>query len=163
MLVAPLSASETPVVDEIARLGRVKLDSTEELRKPWARFWVARTEPNAAPVGFLLAWAVADELHVIDVVTHPEMRRRGVATALLGALVAHAQHTRARLILLEVRRSNRAALQLYRSHGFSAIGIRRGYYAKGSEDAIEMVLALDPETGHIRPGRDEVRLPETRD
>ncbi len=163
MLVAPLSATETPVVDEIARLGRVELDATRELQKPWARFWVARNQPNSAPVGFLLAWAVADELHVIDLVTHPEMRRRGVAKALIGALVAHARHARARLILLEVRQSNRAAIQLYRSHGFSAIGIRRGYYANGAEDAIEMVLALDPETGHIQPGRDEVRLPEIRD
>jgi ribosomal-protein-alanine N-acetyltransferase len=31
-------------------------------------------------------------------------------------------------VLLEVRASNQAALQLYRSVGFEEVGLRRGYY-----------------------------------
>lgn len=111
-------------------------------------------------VAFLLAWAVADELHVINVATHPDHRRCGAARALLAELLTHARANRVRLVVLEVRRSNRAALSLYRSHGFCAMGIRRGYYADNAEDAIEMMLAIDPQSGQILPGRDEIALPE---
>jgi ribosomal-protein-alanine N-acetyltransferase len=57
-----------------------------------------------------------------------------------------------------VRRSNRPALRLYRGLGFTAMGVRPGYYGDNGEDAVEMVLALDPTTGSIQPGRDEIRL-----
>jgi ribosomal-protein-alanine N-acetyltransferase len=76
----------------------------------------------------------------------------------MTAVLDHARARRSRLILLEVRRSNRAAIALYRAHGFTAIGIRRGYYSDTSEDAVEMMLALDPETGRVLPGRDELSL-----
>jgi ribosomal-protein-alanine N-acetyltransferase len=57
-----------------------------------------------------------------------------------------------------VRRSNRDARRFYRRLGFSAMGVRPGYYADNGEDAIEMALELDPETGRIVPGRDEIRI-----
>ena len=57
-----------------------------------------------------------------------------------------------------VRRSNRAAIKLYRGLGFTALGVRPQYYADNDEDAIEMILALDPESGRILPGRDEIRI-----
>jgi ribosomal-protein-alanine N-acetyltransferase len=43
---------------------------------------------------------------------------------------------------LEVRRSNEAALSLYRGFGFRAVGIRPNYYSDEGEDAIVMVLDL---------------------
>jgi ribosomal-protein-alanine N-acetyltransferase len=47
-------------------------------------------------------------------------------------------------VFLEVRSSNVAALALYRSVGFSEIGVRRGYYQNpnGSEDASTMACDL---------------------
>jgi len=77
----------------------------------------------------------------------------------MRTLVAHAVEHRSRLVLLEVRRTNRPAIRLYRSLGFSAIGVRRRYYSDG-EDAIEMMLVLDPATGTVQQGRDEVELAE---
>jgi ribosomal-protein-alanine N-acetyltransferase len=62
--------------------------------------------------------------------------------------------------LLEVRRSNRVAIRLYRGHGFRPIGVRRRYYADNAEDAIEMMLALDPDTGGIVSLVDEIQLAE---
>ena len=72
-------------------------------------------------------------------------------------LVYSSQH-KIRIVLLEVRRSNRAAIKLYRGLDFTALGVRKGYYADTGEDAIEMILALDPESGKILPGRDEIRI-----
>jgi ribosomal-protein-alanine N-acetyltransferase len=130
----------------------------EEFGRPWSRVWAARLAEGAAPVAFLVAWHVADELHVLNIATAPPSRRRGVARALMDHALAYAAAERVRIVLLEVRRSNRAAIKLYRGLGFTALGVRPGYYADNDEDAIEMILALDPESGRALPGRDEIRI-----
>lgn len=158
MLVGPMLLTDRETIESIARLSAVELDVQAELERGWARIWTGRLAPDEPAAGFLLAWSVADELHVINVATHPERRRRGVADALMTTLVETALDERRSRVLLEVRRSNRAAIKLYRAHGFSAIGVRRAYYQDNSEDAIEMMLSIDPETGTVLPTRDEIVL-----
>jgi ribosomal-protein-alanine N-acetyltransferase len=160
VFVSPFSPSDKDEVESIARLGGQEIDVASELSRGWARMWVARLEHPGPVVGVILGWAVVDELHVINVATHPDFRRRGVGRALLQTALERAIHDGTRLVLLEVRRSNRAALGLYRAHGFSAMGVRRAYYSDNSEDAIEMMLAIDPSSGRVLPGRDEVDLAE---
>lgn len=128
----------------------------DELARPWSRVWIARADGSIG--GFLIAWHVADELHVLNVATAPPLRRRGIASALMRAALDYAKQSRVRIVLLEVRRSNRAALRLYRTFAFSAMGIRPNYYSDDGEDAVEMILGLDPETGRELPGQDEVHL-----
>jgi len=127
----------------------------EELARPWARVYVAVIDDSI--VGASVVWIVADEVHVLEVATHPSHRRRGVARLLVSDVLrlAHAEH--AAHLYLEVRRGNRAAIQLYRGAGFTTLGIRARYYAD-DEDAVLMKLALDPETGAVVPGTDEVSL-----
>jgi ribosomal-protein-alanine N-acetyltransferase len=127
----------------------------EEMARPWTRAWIAREERALA--GYLMAWHVVDELHVLNVATVPAMRRRGIGRALVDAAVAYAVGSKLRLVLLEVRASNHAAIRLYRAARFAAIGVRRAYYTDG-EDAVEMLLELDPATGAIVPRADEVTL-----
>lgn len=75
----------------------------------------------------------------------------------MGVVVAYARQRRVKHVLLEVRRSNGPALALYRGFGFFAMGIRPRYYPD-DEDAVEMVLLLDPNTGNVVLHRDEVHL-----
>ena len=42
-------------------------------------------------------------------------------------------------IFLEVRESNVAAVELYKSYGFVSTGKRKGYYSNPKEDALLMV------------------------
>ncbi len=157
MIVARMLPAERASLDAIARITDSDVSFEKELARAWARIWVARIRPDDAnPIGFLLAWAVADELHLINLAVHPEHRRLGAGRALLNTLIQHASAEHVRLVLLEVRRSNRAAIHLYRAHGFTAMGIRRRYYADNAEDAIEMMIALDPATGEVLRGRDEI-------
>jgi ribosomal-protein-alanine N-acetyltransferase len=129
----------------------------EELARPWARLWVARGERGAPhAVAFLLAWHVADELHVLDVATHPELRRRGYGRALMQQSLAYAREHTIRHVLLEVRRSNGPAIRLYRDCGFFAMGLRKKYYPD-DEDAVEMVLVLD-DKGEVEHRPDEVSV-----
>ena len=114
----------------------------------------AFSEENAVYLAF---GPTSDELHVLNVATVPAMRRRGIGRALVDTAVDHARGAEIRLVVLEVRRSNRAALQLYRRVGFAAMGVRRAYYADG-EDAVDMLLELDLGTGAVVAHRDEVKL-----
>jgi ribosomal-protein-alanine N-acetyltransferase len=133
-------------------------DLANEVEKPWARVWTARPHAGAGVIGFLIAWHVADELHILSVAVAGEARRRGIGRALMTAALTYARSNAVRLLLLEVRRSNRAAIKLYRTFSFSALGVRPQYYADTGEDAVEMILTLDPGTGALVASRDEVRI-----
>ncbi len=157
---------DDPDFEQINAIGQAsfsqttRTDAREEITRPFTHAWVARIpaarRAHGTPVGFLVAWHVADELHILNVATAVQFRRRGVGLALMNRALVFARERKVRLIVLEVRLSNEPAIQLYRSLEFFAIGLRPGYYSDNGEDALEMVLVLDPETGHVVPGRDEV-------
>lgn len=159
MRVQRLTADESALAQAIARDAGLSIDLEEERLRPWGLVWTAGWDQDFRPIAFLVAWAVADELHLIQIATRPDARRRGAARSLMTTLIRHAGEHKARLVLLEVRRANRAAIRLYREFGFCAMGVRRAYYPDG-EDAVEMMLTLDPSTGATQPGRDEVQLAE---
>jgi len=120
-----------------------------ELQHDWSIFLLAteaRTgSPGEAPeavVGFVIAWLVHDELHVLNVAVAPEERRRGTGRALMEEVQGRGRRQGARLATLEVRRSNAPALALYRALGWRQVGIRPGYYADENEDAVIMEIDL---------------------
>ena len=77
---------------------------TTEAARAWARVWVARHHAGTTAIGFLVAWHVADELHVLSVAVEPTVRRRGVGRALMNAALDYGRSNAVRLVLLEVRR-----------------------------------------------------------
>lgn len=86
----------------------------------------------------------AEEAHILNLCVRPEWRRRGLARRMLDELLELARVDGAREAFLEVRPSNDAALRLYRTTGFTRVGVRRAYYpAKdGREDAWVMAKGL---------------------
>jgi ribosomal-protein-alanine N-acetyltransferase len=147
-------------VGAVAAMGAsTRVDETQlrdELARTWSREWVAR-EDEEGVVGFLLAWHVADELHVLNVITRVDRRRRGIGRALMETALSYARHHRVKHVVLEARRSNEAAVALYRALGFFVTGLRPRYYPD-DEDAVEMMLVFDPKTGAVVLRKDEVRL-----
>ena len=142
MTVSAATASDAARIRELSRSSSAGFDPEEELARPWAKLWVVRDGAEGSPLGFALAWNAADEVHLLDLAVDEAARRRGIGRELVGAVLDHARETAARLVLLEVRRSNAAAIALYRSHGFSENGVRRAYYSDNGEDAIEMCVDL---------------------
>jgi tRNA threonylcarbamoyl adenosine modification protein YeaZ len=124
--------------DDIARLMAV----------PGAIALIALVAPEInpdRPAGFVLARRAADEAEIISIGTGSAFRRRGVARALVGGLTKKLKAAGARSLFIEVAARNDSAQALYRALGFTAAGVRRGYYAQGrdgAEDAIVMRLAL---------------------
>lgn len=159
-LLGAKDTAELAAVEELARacFDEAAFSTAEELARPWSRVWCVHIEEEEAPAGFLLGWHVADELHILNIATRPSLRRRGAARALMDEALAYAARHHVRVVLLEVRRSNRPAIKLYRSLRFTALGVRPAYYADNDEDAVVMVLGLDPASGAALPGKDEVRV-----
>jgi len=91
-------------------------------------------------VGNVVVWLIVDEAHVATLAVAPDYRGQGVARALLAAVLLEAWRRGARKSLLEVRRSNTAALHLYYGLGFAAVGLRPGYYEDTHEDALLLTL-----------------------
>ena len=72
----------------------------------------------------------------MNVAVDPELRRRGIATALLERLLERVAPDAQ--LTLEVRRSNDGAIALYERFGFRSAGVRRRYYQDNGEDALVM-------------------------
>jgi ribosomal-protein-alanine N-acetyltransferase len=109
-----------------------------------------REAPGGAPVGYYVAMAGVDEMHLLNITVAPAARRRGYARFMLDALVHHCRLVEATSLWLEVRQSNTGARALYERYGFAQVGRRRGYYpAAGGqrEDALLMNLPVAPAEG----------------
>jgi len=86
-------------------------------------------------IGFLVARETAQgEREILNLAVDPGKRRRGVARALLQAELAREKTQ----WFLEVRASNRSALELYESAGFRVTGRRESYYSNPIEPGIVM-------------------------
>ncbi|HEX7487861.1 MAG TPA: ribosomal protein S18-alanine N-acetyltransferase [Anaeromyxobacteraceae bacterium] len=115
-----------------------------EMMHDWSTILLATERRGLAEaiLGFVVFWLVHDELHVLNIATALEARRRGVGWALMEEAAARARQAGAVLATLEVRRSNQGAIALYRALGYRQVGVRPNYYADEGEDAIVMVLDL---------------------
>ncbi|HEY2899227.1 MAG TPA: ribosomal protein S18-alanine N-acetyltransferase [Polyangia bacterium] len=145
-LIEPMKAADLDAVMEIERVSFRSPWSRqvflEELTRDWAHVDVVRDAQNGDIVGFANYWLVADEVHVLNLATHPQARRAGHASRMMAHMIDFARRELCRYVTLEVRRSNGAALRLYRRFAFRAIGVRPNYYAEDQEDAIVMLLDL---------------------
>jgi ribosomal-protein-alanine N-acetyltransferase len=91
----------------------------------------------------VLMWAV-DEAELLDIAIAAKHQRHGWGHKLLEEMMVLARRNAMRRVVLEVRASNAAAIGLYKSMGFTDIGLRRDYYPaeNGREDAILMEREL---------------------
>jgi ribosomal-protein-alanine N-acetyltransferase len=89
-------------------------------------------------VGYAGLMMSGSDGHITTVAVDPDWQREGVATRMLVALAREAIARGADALTLEVRLSHRGAQRLYQRFGFTAVGVRKGYYADSGEDALIM-------------------------
>ena len=104
--------------------------------------FLAALDDKSAVMGYVGLMFVLDEGYISNVAVAPEYRRRGVADALISALIEREKDSLA-FLTLEVRESNLPAISLYAKHGFTTVGIRRNYYDRPKENALLMTLFFD--------------------
>jgi ribosomal-protein-alanine N-acetyltransferase len=136
--IRPLRPSDLPSVISIER---------RSFPTPWslAMFVLELAKPSGICLGawqgdtlsgFLICSRYADVWHLMNIAVDPDLRRNGIAVALLEAMISRTGPEAA--ITLEVRASNAPAIALYERFGFQAAGTRRRYYADTGEDAVIM-------------------------
>ncbi len=114
----------------------------EELSNPNAHTYLALVDGAAA--GFLSVWEVCGEVSINNIAVLEKYRRSGVARELMEQMLDELKD--AQSVTLEVRKSNEAAIALYKSFGFENVGVRKSFYSQPTEDALLMTKALNGET-----------------
>ena len=93
--------------------------------------------------GLILLRITADEAEILTIGVMPNVRRQGIALALLEEAMGRASALGVHTLFLEVGVHNRAARTLYERAGFAEVGRRRRYYANG-EDALILRVTINP-------------------
>lgn len=114
-----------------------------EIGKPTGRFWVLTDDETDAIV---TAYAVfsfpADQAHLVTFAVHPDFRRKGLGVYLIRRLIHYVMRRGGNSVVLEVRKNNAAAVQLYQSLGFVVIHTVPRFYPDG-EDAYSMIYKTE--------------------
>ena len=141
----PLSPSNIAGAEAVDRVcfpsKALQVEFHEEMSRAHSRCLVGLHQE--AVVGYMLYWMVAGEMQILNVAVHPDARRAGVGRELLERGIALAIEEGAWLATLEVRKSNEAAIGLYREQSFRVLGTRLDYYREPKEDALLMVRAFE--------------------
>jgi ribosomal-protein-alanine N-acetyltransferase len=113
------------------------------LSNPKAVLWAALAPvspmshiSSAGPVGVFSGEVVLDELQIDNLAVAEQWRRQGIGKALLKSALSQASGLGARAATLEVRSANATAREFYEKEGFTAVGLRRRYYANPPDDAL---------------------------
>jgi len=143
------------------RIERVEPEDIKEIleieknsfKDPWSNFafeseltnsdsiFLKAVEKNKM-IGYIIVRKLLDEFHIMNVAVAPTSRRKGVAQKLIDHVLKNLSS--GKLLLLEVRKSNQAAISLYQKNGFTILHTRKAYYSDG-EDAIVMIKELTEE------------------
>ena len=103
---------------------------------PRAFYIVAQLEEKV--VGYAGLWWIGDGGHITNVAVKPGYRHRHIGMGIIQVMIEFTTEEGMMHHTLEVRRSNDAAINLYRKFGFEVEGVRKGYYVNNGEDALIM-------------------------
>ena len=116
--------------------------AAEFAQPPSRRLYMVAEDGNAL-VGYAgMMFTGGSQADVVTLAVSPARWGEGAGTALLTALVDEAGQRGCEEVLLEVREDNPRARRLYLRHGFTEVGIRRGYYQPSGVDAVVMRKGL---------------------
>ncbi len=93
-------------------------------------------EENGKIVGYIIG--DRERNLIVSIAVHPDYRRKGYGRKLMEYLLKHMHGE----VILQVRKSNKGAIEFYKKLGFKVKKEIRNYYMDG-EDAILMVRMID--------------------
>lgn len=136
--------------EEISALHATLFDpawDTESIAKlldhPGATALVAMHGNPKVIAGFVIGQLAADEAEILTIGVATEWQRKGLGKRLIEGLANAVRRAEAKRLFLEVAADNDAAFALYTGQGFTATGMRKGYYVrKGAQAADALTLAL---------------------
>ena len=141
---------------EEAHLPEVLAIEREAISPPWSEgallseigredglFLLAVEGEEDRLAGFCILRRAADEAELYQLAVREDCRRQGIGGVLLDRALLHCRMRGVASVFLEVRRSNGAAIHLYKKRGFKNEGRRKNYYSSPVEDAVIMTCGLN--------------------
>ena len=143
--IVPLQEKHASVLAELEKIcfsePRSEALLRGEVHNSMARWFVAEYTDEAGRTqiaGYAGMQSIVGECYVDNIAVFPEMRGQGIGRKLTETLLKTAREERSAFVTLEVRPSNKAAVQLYHSLGFAEVGTRKRFYTHPTEDALLM-------------------------
>jgi [ribosomal protein S18]-alanine N-acetyltransferase len=138
--------ADTPMVLDIERASFERPwdedDIVRLMRERNTLFMVA--EHGGWVVGFYVYELHKTWIQLLNIAVAQHHLRRGIGSAMMAKLRGKLSSQRRTRITLEVRESNLDAQLFFRSQGFRAVSVMRGFYDDCDEDAYVMVLRHQP-------------------
>ena len=100
-------------------------------------------EMNGQIAGYCGLWTVLGEGNITNMAVSGGFRRLGIAETLMKEMEKRGMSKNVVTYFLEVRKSNKAAVNLYKKMGYVQIGVRKNFYEKPVEDALVMSKTID--------------------
>lgn len=139
-----LMEQDLPLIMEVERAAHShpwRQSSFEDCLKGRQRCWLAEHKGQLA--GYVVVTHAGGDAELLNIAVAPKYQRKGIGSLLLqhaiSCVIGHAD-----MLFLEVRMSNRKAIELYSKEGFFEVGNRKNYYPtlNGYEDALLMATQL---------------------
>lgn len=130
---------------------RVMKIETRAYRFPWSEgifrdclrvgysCWVSEIDYRIC--AYAVMSLVVNECHILNLCVDPDDQGKGLGRSLLQKMLDIAGQNKVDTVLLEVRPSNTAAVNLYYSEGFNELGRRQDYYPNGNSREDALILA----------------------
>lgn len=139
-----LEAKDIPdvlVLERSAHSHPWRQSSFEDCLKGRQKCWLA--EYNGDLVGLVVVTHGGGDAELLNISVAPAFQRKGIGQCLLNHAIDCVKD-KADMLFLEVRISNRKAIELYAREGFFEVGQRKNYYPtmNGHEDALIMARQL---------------------
>lgn len=135
--------------DELAEI--VQLDK-ELFSPPWPKDSFEKELANPISTTYVVAadniiayaviWYIADEMQIAKIAVVPAFQQLGIASWMMESIFSEARVRGITHAFIEVRQSNRGAIELYRKFGFAESGVRRDYYESPKENALLMAAVI---------------------
>jgi len=103
------------------------------------KFYVAVKENKI--VGYIVCWLSDKTAHIYNISIKKEVQNLGIGSCLLEYLLEELKKDGFKTVILEVRKSNSKAINLYKKFGFAEVKVLPKFYPDG-EDAIYMIKNL---------------------
>lgn len=105
------------------------------------RFFALAVCEGQEKVGLITYSVAIDTADLEGITVESSHRKKGYGQMLINAMVERLKGTGVDRILLEVRKSNQSAINLYQKSGFEFLSVRKNYYHDG-EDALIMMKEI---------------------
>lgn len=108
----------------------------KELKSDLSIYYSVKFEEKV--VGYVGIMLILPEAHLTTIAVHPAYQGMDIGKLLLTKAIEIAINKNMHSVTLEVRESNKQAIELYKNFYFEIVGKRIGYYSRIGEDALIM-------------------------